>query len=178
MSHPLLSGFKAPPPIQARLTLNSLPGGGCFESVGDLQKWLESATIEFVMQTGSVVFGTAGTINAATVTDRDKVRLMFDDDGRCFGFAIYSTQAKAWVRCGTPGELLTIFRTEATVDRDMETKLLKNGWLLCDGSLTGAPNLVGSKPAENAGDPPVYVNNEFFQKDEGEWTVYTVIKVA
>jgi hypothetical protein len=37
---------------------------------------------------------------------------------------------------------------------------------------------VGSKPAENAGDPPVYVNNEFFQKDEGEWTVYTVIKVA
>jgi hypothetical protein len=37
---------------------------------------------------------------------------------------------------------------------------------------------VGSKPGETEEDPPVYANNEFFQKDEGEWTVYTVIKVA
>jgi len=178
MSHPLVSGFQAPPPIQARLTLNAIPGEGCFESVEALRKWLEEATIEFVVRSNSVVFGSSGTINAATVADRDKVRLMFDDEGRCFGFSIYSPQAKAWVRCGTPGELLTIFRTEATVERDMEKKLLKNGWLLCDGSVTGSPNLVGSKPSPNLEDPPIYTNNEFFQKDEGEWTIYTVIKVA
>lgn len=178
MSHPLVSGFQAPPPIQARLSLNALPGGGCFESVEDLRKWLETAVIEFVVRSGSVVFGTSGTVDSATVADRDKIRLMFDDEGRCFGFSLFSTKAKAWVRPGVPGELLTVFRTEATVARDMETKLLRNGWLLCDGSVTGAPNLVGSKPAENEEDPPIYVNNEFFQKDEGEWTVYTVIKVA
>lgn len=175
-AHPLVSGFQAPPPIQARITLNAIPGNGCFESFDDLRKWIESANIEFVVRGGSVVYGTAGTIEAATPPDRDKVRLVFDDEGRCFGFAIYSPEAKAWVRCGSPGELLTIYRTEDTVARDMETKLLRNGWLLCDGSVTGAPNLVGSKPGPTEEDPPVYANNEFFQKDEGEWTVYTVIK--
>jgi hypothetical protein len=178
-SHPLVSGFQAPPPIQARLTLNALPGNGCFETFEDFRKWLESAMIEFVVRSGSVVYGTAGTVEAATNPDRDKVRLMFDDEGRCFGFATYSPEAKAWVRSGVPGELLTVFRTETTVVRDMEIKLLRNGWLLCDGTVTGAPNLVGSMPGPNEGDPPSYADNDFFRRPEGggEWTVYTVIKV-
>lgn len=170
MSHPLVSGFQAPPPIRARLALNAIPEG-CFESVDELRKWLESGIIEFSVRSGSVVFGTAGTINAATVEDRDKVRLMFDDEGRCFGFVTYSSSAKAWVRSGVPGELLTIFRTEETVERDMEVKLLKNGWLLCDGAVTGAPDLTGSVSGN-------YADNDFFRRSDVEWDVYTVIKVA
>lgn len=178
MSHPLLTGFTAPPPIQARLTLNALPSGSCIESLDQLREWIEGGVIEFFFRSGSFIHGTAGTLEGATVNDRDMARLMFDDEGRCLGLGLYSPQAKAWVRPGVPGELLTIYRTEDTVARDMETKLLRNGWLLCDGTVTGAPNLVGSKPGATEHDPPIYADNDFFRKDEGEWTLYTVIKVA
>ena len=171
-AHPLISGFSAPPPITARLALDMPPGGVCFSSFEELRQWIESAIVEFNVRSNSVVFGTAGTIEGATIADRDKLRLVFDDEGRCMGFAVWSPEAKTWVRNGCPGELLTVFRTEGTLARDMEVKMLVHGWLLCDGSTVGAPDLRGL-----AGDPPVHADNDFFRKDEGEWTVYTVMKI-
>lgn len=166
-SHPLVTGFKAAPPIKARLVLNAIPGDGCLESFDAMREWIEDGVVEFVVQSNEIVYGSAGTLDAATIEDRNAPRLMFDEEGRCLGFALWSPDAKQWVRSGAPGEILTIFRTEGTVERDMEVKLLKGGWRVCDGSLSGVPDLSPDAGQENAhfkGAPP-------------EWDVYTVGKV-
>jgi hypothetical protein len=189
MSHPLISGLGAAPPFKSRLSLNPLPPGTCFENFEQLQKWIEEAQVTITAKQPGFLLGTAGTIESADRDDRDKLRAMFDDEGRFFGFAVFSVSAQNWSLAGVPGELRTIRRSELNVERDMEVKAL-NGWFLCDGSTVGVPDLrpkeqavevtVGSETGEGTFTPD---NNGFFSgadpEDENQlWDIYTVMKLA
>lgn len=179
-SHPLQSGIGAPPPIEGRLQLNTLPPGECLSDLADLQSWIEDGNVSAIIRNTGVMFGSAGEISNSTTADRNYPRITFDSEGRYLGILLYVPEIQNWSIAGVPGELKTIFRTEDTVEEDMEAKFL-SGWFVADGENATIDLTPQEVTVEDAGNPVGTFtpdNNGFFSGEEEAWDVYTVQKKA
>lgn len=193
MSHPLISGFGPPPPVESRIRLNPPAPGTCPRSFEELQQWIEQGIVETKFREGRVMYATAGPVNSATTQDHEIPRFVFDDQGRWLGLALWMPEIQNWSISGAPGEIRTIKRTFDTVEQDMREKLF-NGWFVCDASIAGAPDLTPQEVSTSMtinGDfgsgPQDYSvtttytpeSNAFFVPGDGEeWDIYSVIRIA
>jgi len=137
---PLATGELPNSPFTAKIVSVPYPDGDCPQSPEDLRKWFDSFGVQF--STTGVAFGyTAGTLDTATPNDQILPRLLFDDQQRFLGLAVWSTNLGAWSTGALIGETKTIIRSAATVMDDMEQKgLLNAGWHLMDGNTAGVPD--------------------------------------
>lgn len=174
--HPLFNGTGLNTVFRANFSLPPLAPGECIRSQDEMQRWLERAQIDIQSANRALFAFTAGPASSATPDDRDKLRAIFDEGGRFLGMAIYSTDVQAWQIPGVQGELKTIFRTETTVEEDMQEKLL-TGWQLCDGS-GSAPDLTPKTVTDSGSNTHTANPSPFFSGSAPDWDVYTVCKVA
>lgn len=178
--HPLFRGTGLETLFRASVELPPLPPGGCFRSAEDLRAWIEQLTVNVTSRGNAMFAYTAGPASSATPADRDKPRILFDEEGRFLGLALWVPEVQNWSIAGAPGELKTIVRSASTVAEDMEQKAL-HGWFLCDGSQAGLPDLT---PVDNS----IVVGNQtynfqptpspFFSGTAPDWDRYTIGKVA
>jgi len=160
--NPLYNGTGPTTLFRARLDIPPLPPGDCLRDPESLRQWLLQSVVSIASRNQALFAYTAGPISAATPDDRDKPRLLFDDEGRYLGLALWIPEIQNWSLAGAPGELKTIVRSEPTIAEDMAAKAL-HGWLLADGSAAGVPDLTGE--------------SALFRGTAPEWEVYTVGKI-
>lgn len=143
------------------LSIPPLPPGKCLESDEDLRAWLEKATVD-VESTNEAMFGySAGNKNGARPDDKDKPRVLFNDQGVYLGLALFLPEIQEWGLAGVPGEMKTVKRSESNVEDDMKEKALA-GWFLADG---------------DNGTEDMTAHGGFFIGAAPDYDVYTVQKV-
>ena len=155
--------------LNSRPIIPNLPPGFCL-TTDNIKSWLSSMAISTKLN-ASVMQYTIGTMDSASVEDRDKPRFMVDDSGRLLGLAVWMPDAQGWNIGGQIGELKTIVRTAASVVLDLAARPLA-GWKLADGTAVGIPDLT-PKPSASPPYPPIY-----FIGTAPDWTVYTVAYVG
>jgi hypothetical protein len=119
----------------ARLQLSPLPQGECIETLEELRQWLEQARVELPAEVGY----TSG-FTEPSLEERHLPWLRESYEGKVLGWAVWDARLASncggWrcLECGTPGEIKTIARTEATVTADREAKsmTMEYGWQLAD----------------------------------------------
>lgn len=169
--HPLLTQQAVPSVFTGKLNLPSLPMGGCFQTMDALRDWLATAQIDISAMRH--LFGySAGTMDAATVQDRDFPRIMFDDIGRYIGLALWSVEAQGWSIPGQIGQLMSIQRVKDTVAEDLASRPLA-GWRLCDGTSGALPNLTSVVLTDSATNT-VNIGKIWFDGSSPNWSRYTV----
>lgn len=150
-------------PITQTLQLNQYQGN-CPQTIDDLRQWLESAEIKLNFA-DNFAFGYTKGSEEPGVDYRSLPWHRFDNEERFLGIYYWSTAHNKWVRGGLPGELLTKYRSEATVATDLERWGLGDAWVLADGKTPGIPNLTA-----NAG----FFWRAIAEDTDAEWDFYTV----
>lgn len=176
--HSLFSNVGQKSLFRAILSLPPLNPGQCLRSAGELREWFGKSG--FDIQSDALFGYTAGPPSTASPSDRDKPRILFDEQGRFLGIALWLPDVQNWSIAGAPGELKTVVRSANTVEEDMENKALF-GWVLCDGDNAGAPDLKPVETSITAGNQTITFTVEpqpFFQGTAPDWDVYTVCKIA
>lgn len=140
--HPLTSGAAIATLFQNQVTIPDFPNGACPSTLDDLRAWLE--TMQIQTSANKSLFGyTAGTIESASVEDRDWPRIVFDDQGRYVGVALWMPEMQGWSIPGQIGQYMTLRRVKDTLVKDIAGRPLA-GWRLCDGTTVGLPNLTSN----------------------------------
>lgn len=175
--HPLFTGTGLNTLFRATFTLPPLPPNDCFRTPEELREWVQKAVIDVASRQTALFAYTAGPASSATPDDRDKPRILFDEQGRFLGIALWVPEVQNWSLAGAPGELKQVVRSESTVAEDMEAKAL-SGWVLCDGATGGAPDLTPKEVTDDGGKKHTANPTAFFAGTAPDWDRYTVIKLA
>jgi hypothetical protein len=147
-------------PITAQVIPAQPKTGKCPQTMADLMKWMSGFGIQFTVQDVAFAYS-AGPAAKATPNSKSFLRLLFDDQRRFLGAAVWDTTLGAWNTGGQIGELKTIIRAAGTLVADMTNRgYPENGWHLADGSTAGVPDLTA--------------NTGFFTGAGPNWDIYTV----
>lgn len=175
--HNLFTGTEDSSIFQALLEVPPQPPGECIRTFDQLKSWIASIGIS-IKSVGNAIFSfTAGPPSAVGPDDKDKLRILFDEQGRFLGPALWIPEVGNWSLAGVPGEIKTIVRSEDSIELDMEAKAL-NGWFLCDGSTAGAPDLTPKTVTDSGSDTHTANPSPFFSGSAPEWDRYSVMKLA
>ena len=134
---------------------------GCPANIEDIRVWIEEKMrLRAFLPVPIVPFNTGFTEPGPE--GRTSPWLRYDEEARPMGIYAWSIISLAWVRTGVVGEMLTVLRTEGTVEKDRDVKGLLGGWELADGTL-GTPDHT-TYPSDFDGSAP-------------DWDLYTVIRI-
>lgn len=164
-----MSLFKKTGDFQLRLNVSPPDAGEDITTVPEIFDHIERATtLTATSDLQPTAFVVSDTEPGPDETDRPWLR--FDSEGRFFGVQHYNTLAGAWVRAGVPGELLTIQRTEETVELDQKAKGLWGSWdIALDLYETAGTDFEDWHPHDTG-----EIGFPFFKGVPGSFEVYTV----